>query len=122
MLPNNKSDTPEWTSEQNANIENYLTKIKETVSRSNTRNEALNTKTSNRFDELKYRNENTYVKKRNLLYSNLSDIKENWQESKAIAPGHQFKINHAYYAGAVGHLKTSNNHTAEKQQDLKKSC
>ena len=71
----------------NANIENCMKTIKETMSQSITRNEALITETSNRFDEL-----------RDICTETNSAIQQNLagQESRVLAP----QTNHASYASA----------------------
>ena len=95
----------------NANIENCLTTIKETVSQSSTRNEALTTEISNRFDELR----DICTETKSTLQQNLADMK-----ARAPEPQHQLRTNHTSYAGAVGHPQTSNNHTVEKLQRQRK--
>ena len=90
----------------NANIENCMKTIKETMSQSITRNEALITETSNRFDEL-----------RDICTETNSAIQQNLagQESRVLAP----QTNHASYASALGHPQISKTHTAEKQRQRK---
>ena len=83
-----------------------MTTIKETMSQSITRNEALITETSNRFDELK-----------DICNETNSTIQQNLagQESRVLAP----QTNHAYYASALDHPQNSKTHTAEKQRQRK---
>ena len=90
----------------NANIENCMTTIKETMSQSITRNEALITETSNRFDEL-----------RDIGTETNSTIQQNLagQESRVLAP----QTNHASYASALGHPQNSKTHTAENIRQRK---
>ena len=90
----------------NANIETGMTTIKQTMSQIITRNEALITETSNRFDEL-----------RDICTGTNSTIQQilAGQESRVLAP----QTNHASYAIALGHPQKSKTHTAEKQRQRK---